>query len=110
MRDLIENWRKPQYGSEIKTICANELEKEIPEWTLISADPATWPELDPEYGLDEIEVIARFPDDNGKSGSIEAFVWDVDVSTSIADGDRIGYIGGMYRHACDIDSPPEESK
>ena len=105
---LIEKWRSPGYGSEIKTICANDLERSLPVWTTITLDPESWPELDPEYGVDEIEVVARFPNKDGSMGDIEAFKWTTDVVDTILDEDRIFYIGGIYRLADDYDKPQRE--
>ena len=105
---LIEQWRKPGYGSEIKTICANQLERAMPAWTTITDNPDSWPEFDFEYGVVEFEVVARFPKKDGSLGVIEAFKWDEEVCESIKTGDRLSYIGGIYRLADDYDSPPTE--
>ena len=107
---LIEKWRKAGYGSEIKTICANELERAMPEWTTITDNPDSWPDLDPEYGLDEVEVVVRFTNADGSLGDLEAYKWDVEMCESIATGDRLEYIGGIYRLADDYDSPPTENR
>ena len=79
-----------------------------PEWTTITDNPDSWPELDEECGVDSIEIVCRFPQHDGTWGSLEAFEWDRDIEQHIRDGDRVGYIGGIYRHADDYDSPPTE--
>lgn len=99
--------RGPNYAPTAED-CADMIETALPTWKEITKLPDSWPKLDPEYGVDEIEVVARFPNDDGKLGSIEAFIWDVEVNESIMDGDRLGYIGGRYREACGIDRPPPE--
>jgi len=106
IRQLIKKWREPGYGAEIKTICANDLEKAMPEWITITDDPDTWPELDHEYD-DSVEVVARFPKEDGSMGALEAFDWDHDISLHIRNGEggMPIYVGGVYRLADDYDAP-----
>lgn len=79
-----------------------------PNWTIITDHPDTWPGdfvNDALYDYWEYEVVCRFPEKDGWGG-LEAFMWTTDVCKHIQEGDRIGYIGGVWRYADNYDRPP----
>jgi hypothetical protein len=78
-----------------------------PTWTVITISPDSWPgDFEYDGSIDDTEVVARFPDGRGFWGSIEAFVWGSETCEDIMDGDRIGYLGGIWRYADEHDTPP----
>jgi len=78
----------------------------MPSWTVITNHPDSWPgDFTEDDEFWEHEVVARFPERDGW-GSLEAFLWDSDVCIHILAGDRIGYIGGVWRYADNYDYPP----
>ena len=102
---LADKWRRryDETGQVIQGRCATELEAALPTWTRITEDEATWPELD---GEDRVEIIARFPDHNGRPGRIEAFEWDENDMVALMEGYKLKF--NWYRYTCDLDYPPEE--
>lgn len=77
-------------------VCAEDLREALPDWTRITEDPETWPEL----GVQHLVICKR------NSGGWEHSRRNIRVLLARL---KYGYIAELwYRPLCDLDFPQEE--